>query len=180
MSTEKSGRLQQDIPRHVDLIDWETWTPTENAVLCFLHDDHKILMIHKKTGLGSGKINGPGGRIESGETPEQAAVRETREETGITPSVLEQKADLAFIFTDGYSLFVSIFLAHGWTGTMTETREAKPFWCPIEAIPYEKMWEDDPLWLPHVLKGKYVSGRFIFEEDKMLSHTLSISHSGRG
>ncbi len=32
----------------------------------------------------------PGGKLEDGETPEQAAVRESREETGIEPGALEQ------------------------------------------------------------------------------------------
>lgn len=168
---------KESVPRHIDCVNWEIWKPREKAVLCFLLEDHNILMIHKKTGLGKGKINGPGGRIEPGETPKEAAVRETEEETGIIPRDLKQKAELSFIFTNGYSLFVTVFLASGQSGTMTETREALPFWCPIEEIPYKEMWEDDPLWLPHVLNGKYVSGRFIFEEDKMLSHTLSLTHA---
>ncbi|RKX74483.1 MAG: NUDIX hydrolase, partial [Spirochaetes bacterium] len=56
-----------------------TWKPVEEAVLCFIRDrkEEKVLLIHKKTGLGAGLINAPGGRIDPGETPEEAAVRET-------------------------------------------------------------------------------------------------------
>ena len=63
-------------------IDWSRWQPTELATLCFVIRDGQILLIHKKRGLGAGKINGPGGRIESGETAEQGAIRETQEEVG--------------------------------------------------------------------------------------------------
>ena len=69
-----------NIPHHVDDIDWPLWQFTEHAVLCFIVDGDRILLIHKKTGLGAGKVNGPGGRIEPGESPLQAAVRETEEE----------------------------------------------------------------------------------------------------
>lgn len=40
------------------------------------------------TRLNGGSIGGPGGHIEAGETPEDAAIRETREEFGITPKDL--------------------------------------------------------------------------------------------
>jgi len=66
-------------------VDWETWVPTERATLLFVIKDGQVLLIHKKKGLGAGKINGPGGRLEPGETPEQAAIREVQEELLVTP-----------------------------------------------------------------------------------------------
>ncbi len=51
----------------------------------FIVKDEKILLIEKKRGLGAGKINGPGGKIDPGETPLQAIIRETQEELLITP-----------------------------------------------------------------------------------------------
>jgi 8-oxo-dGTP diphosphatase len=48
--------------------DWSVWQPTERANLCFVTRGDEVLLIHKKRGLGAGKINGPGGRIEPGET----------------------------------------------------------------------------------------------------------------
>jgi 8-oxo-dGTP diphosphatase len=78
-----------------------------------------------------------------------------------------------FVFTDGYSLSCDVFVARKWAGHLSETREARPFWCPLEAIPYRKMWEDDALWLPRALAGERVVGRFVFEGDRMLSHGVS-------
>jgi len=66
-------------------VDEPGWKPQERGVLCFIVKEGKILLIEKKRGLGAGKVNGPGGRIEKGETEEQAAARETQEEVGITP-----------------------------------------------------------------------------------------------
>lgn len=161
-------------PKTVDEVQWSTWEPKERAVLCLVRDNNDLLLIHKKTGLGAGKINAPGGRIEPDETPRFAAIRETEEETGIIPINPEQRAELSFIFTNGYSIHGTVFLATEYSGTMIETPEALPFWRSIEDLPFERMWEDDTLWLPKVLNGAYVQGFFIFDEDSMLSHRIEL------
>ncbi len=164
------------IPARVVEINWETWHFTEHAVLCFIQEDDKLMLIYKKTGLGKGKVNAPGGRIEPNEKPYDAAVRECREEIGITPYNLYQVAELQFIFIDGYSLHGTVFWADKHTGKPVSTVEADPFWCKIEEIPYQKMWEDDKYWLPKVLAGEHVLGRFIFDQDRMLDYTLLPLH----
>ena len=103
---------------------------------------------------------------------EDAAVRECEEEVGMTPRNLRQVAELQFIFTDGYSLRGFVFFAGNFSGTPIETPEAKPFWCAVADLPYDEMWADDTLWLPRVLRGESVLGRFIFEGDRMLSHKI--------
>jgi 8-oxo-dGTP diphosphatase len=155
-------------PLRIAEIDWTTWTPKERAVLCFIQQGSRLLLIHKKTGLGAGKINAPGGRIEPGETAAQAAVREVQEEVGVTPHQVHEQGQLFFIFTDGYSLHGTVFFATGHTGTPIETAEAKPFWCEIAEIPYHQMWADDLHWLPLALAGTYFKGHFIFDNDTML------------
>ena len=167
------GYVLKDID-DVGNIDWKTWQPQEKAVIVYIRTGSGIVLIEKKTGLGAGKVNGPGGRIEKGETPEEAAVRECREEIGVTPLSLSLGAELSFIFKDGYSLFGYAFTADGYTGTLIETDEAKPFICREEDLPYDRMWEDDLYWLPQALSGKKVTGRFIFDNDKMLSRSVCI------
>lgn len=160
-------------PRTVEEIDWGKWTPDEDAVLCFIRKDSNILLINKKTGLGAGKVNAPGGRIEDGESPLEAAVRETKEEISVTPENPKKHADLSFSFTNGYSLHASVFFADVFSGEPTESDEAKPFWCPIEQIPFERMWEDDSVWLPPAIEGKLILGKFIFDGDTMLSKEIT-------
>ena len=67
-------------------IDWPSWSPGDRATLLFVIRDGEVLLIRKKRGLGAGKINGPGGRIEAGESPLEAAIREVQEEVGVTPT----------------------------------------------------------------------------------------------
>jgi 8-oxo-dGTP diphosphatase len=156
------------------LHDWTTFTPKERAVIAFARRDGEILLIHKKRGLGAGKVNGPGGRIEVGETPIQAAVRETHEEVGVRIRNPVQHATLHFYFMDGYSLTVYVFVTYDFDGTPVETDEANPFWTRLDAIPYQSMWADDAYWLPEVLAGRYVEGRFVFDDDSMLSSRLDV------
>ena len=63
-------------------IDWDHWVPEQVTVLLFVIIKGQILLMRKKRGLGAGKINGPGGRVERGESPQDCAMRETQEELG--------------------------------------------------------------------------------------------------
>jgi 8-oxo-dGTP diphosphatase len=139
-----------------------------SAVICFIIKNDKILLINKKRGFGAGKINGPGGKVEAGELPIDAAVRETIEEIGIRPENPQKRAELYFHFTYGLELDVVVFTAASYTGELIETDEAAPFWCGIKDIPFDSMWEDDIHWLPAVLSGKTCRAYFTFDDDEKL------------
>ncbi|MCX7819119.1 MAG: 8-oxo-dGTP diphosphatase [Kiritimatiellae bacterium] len=151
---------------------WSGWVPRERATLMLVRRDGALLLIEKKRGLGAGKVNAPGGRVEPGESEADAAVRETMEEVGVRPLAPEYRGRLRFQFTDGFSIEAAIFVSGSAEGGAVETAEARPFWTPIEAIPYERMWADDPLWLPKVLAGETVDGRFVFDGDQMLAYEV--------
>ena len=153
----------------VDEIPWDLWEPTESCVLTYVTDGDRILMIMKKTGLGSGYINAPGGHIELEETKTEAAIRETKEETGLTVSNLEERGVLRFQFKDGLRMLGYVFFTSTWEGELIdECEETKPFWTDISTLDYSAMWEDDRLWLPMALEGKKFSGYFIFDDKTML------------
>lgn len=152
-----------------DSFDWNGWTPTEEATLMFAMDGAgKVLLIHKKRGLGKGKINGPGGRIEPGETPKECAIRETREEVGLVIDDAEFCGNLLFHFVDGYNLKGYVFKTSDWAGEPIETDEALPEWFRLDSIPYHRMWADDPHWFPLMVEGKIFTGKFVFDGDDML------------
>jgi len=153
-------------------IQWQSWQPRERAVLCFVLRENRILLIRKKRGLGAGKINGPGGRMESGETPVEAAVRETGEEVGVIPLQLDMRGELFFQFRDGYSLHCSVFTALDSVGKARESDEADPFWKSFDEIPFEEMWHDDALWLQGMISGGKFRGYFLFDGDYMLEQRV--------
>jgi len=153
-------------------MDWKNWQPRERANLCFIVQDRRVLLIRKKRGLGAGKINGPGGKIEPGESALESAIREAQEEIGVTPSELEERGELHFQFTDGYSLHCTVFIARQFAGELIETVEATPIWFDFEKIPYDEMWEDDRHWLPQMLAGRRFIAWFEFDGEKMLSQDV--------
>ncbi|MEI8092747.1 MAG: NUDIX domain-containing protein [Spirochaetales bacterium] len=154
-------------------------TEKASLVWAFRQQDGRppeILLIHKKRGLGVGKVNAPGGRLETGESWPDAAARELKEETGtlVSAETLVEVADLSFRFLDGYELEVKAYFAGEPLGDPMETEEAAPFWCPVDSIPWQNMWKDDALWLPPCLAGKRVEAHFVFNEDAMLEADVRV------
>lgn len=153
-------------------VDWESWQGKILATLVFVIRDGKILLIDKKTGIGKGKINGPGGKLEHGESPEQCARRECFEELGIRVAGLQYGGQHRFQFVDGLSIHVWVYRTSDFEGVPTESTEARPMWVPLDDIPFEQMWEDDGIWLPMLLRGERFRGRWIFDGDRMLDYEL--------
>ncbi len=156
----------------VSHIDWDLWEPKEVCVITYLFKDGQVLLIDKKTGLGRGLVNAPGGHIEETETALEAAKREFREETHLEVDNLRLVGKLNFQFRDGLSERGYVYFADTYTGEMQETEEARPFWCPVSEIPYDKMWEDDLYWLPPALQGKKFEGFFIFDGQTMVDKNV--------
>ena len=158
--------------RVLDDVNWLGWMPREVATLVFTIRQGDILLIRKLRGLGAGKINGPGGRLEPGESLLECAVREVQEELKVTPTGLEYGGEIRFQFVEGYSLHVHCYRAADIVGEPLPTNEAIPLWSALDDIPYDDMWEDDRIWLPHLIAGQPFSGRFLFEGDRLLDYAL--------
>ena len=144
------------------------------ATLCYILRDGQVLLIRKKRGIGAGKINGPGGKVDPGETPLAAAIRETQEEVGVTPYDPQWRGELLFRFTDGLNLRCHVFLAPGCHGEPHETAEAVPLWFPVDALPYHEMWEDDAAWIPLLLGGKRFTGEISVDGEAVIQHIIKI------
>ena len=119
----------------------------------FCHTDREVLLIRKKRGHGAGGINGPGGKLDPGEGARACAIRETYEETGIRVGHTHCEIELRFVDQKGAQWLGFAFSSCDFSGTLVETQEAVPFWCSLNAIPYEEMWPDDAIWLPLLSMG---------------------------
>jgi len=87
-----------------------------HTTLCLCLRDSKLLLAVKKVGFGAGKLNGAGGKIQSGETTHTAAVRELSEEFGLTanPRDLDEVALLHFYFGGELRVICTIFILRRW------------------------------------------------------------------
>lgn len=150
-------------------------TKTVVATLCVVHDDISVLLGKKKLGLGTGKWNAFGGRVEENESIEEAAIRELEEEAGIVAKDTVKHGVLTLVGEIDYDIELHIFKACAFSGDPRESDEMKPQWFKHEEIPFHNMWPNDIYWLPLVLGGKKFKGNFVFKDDKIVDFNLNIS-----
>ncbi|XP_061079952.1 oxidized purine nucleoside triphosphate hydrolase isoform X1 [Conger conger] len=134
----------------------------------------RVLLGMKKRGFGIGRWNGFGGKVQPGETIEEAARRELQEESALTVDTLDKIGNIKFEFVGETELMdVHIFRADSFNGEPTESDEMRPQWFDWESIPYDQMWPDDRMWFPLMLQKKKFLGYFKFQgHDVILNQQL--------
>ncbi len=145
------------------------YMPNKILTLCLAHTDTHVLLGQKKRGFGKGKWNGFGGKVEKGETIEEATRREMLEESGVLVSTLEKMGLIYFEFEGNPEILeVHIFRAGEYTGEPVETDEMAPAWFRRDEIPFDEMWPDDVYWFPTFFKGIKFQGKFYFSPENVL------------
>lgn len=127
------------------------------GTVCFVLDRsaQRLLLGHKKRGVGVGKYNGFGGKLEPGETAHEAAARELWEESGIT-AIPECLRPMGHVIFPHARQRMHVFVVTQWQGTPCESEEMIPCWFPLATLPYPQMWATDSAWLPLVLAGNQI------------------------
>lgn len=118
----------------------------------------RLLLGRKKRGFGEGYFNGFGGKLEPGESTDEAARRELLEESGLTPGALEHVGVLTFVFDDQAERpwQVHVYAVPSWSGEPEETDEMAPEWFDAApgALPFARMWADDRFWYPRFVEAQ--------------------------
>lgn len=156
--------------------------PTERQVLatvCFLCREDKVLLQLRPSHVAwSGRWNGPGGKVDPGEAPSEAIVREVTEETGLR--ILEPAShgvlDLIFGQPEQRRLVVHVFRAEQFLGRPRATAGTLR-WYRRDRLPWPLMWPDQRYWLRSVLDGGHVQGSCIFDGagDRLQSWKLRLN-----
>lgn len=137
------------------------------STVAFLITDTRVLLGYKKTGLGKGNYLGIGGKIEVGETEEQATIREIAEEIRVESPQLLKVGTFQFVFPDKleWSQEVHAFICPEWQNEPRESDEIKPQWFDKNQLPLSQMWDDAQFWLPAILNGHKLKGTFVFTSE---------------
>jgi 8-oxo-dGTP diphosphatase len=157
--------------------------PLRSTCLCLLtrtasDGPREVLLGHKKSGLGRGKIVGLGGHVEPGESVAEAAVREVKEESDlcVASAALTEAGHVTFLFPfrPSWGMTVVVFTATEWSGEPAESEEIRPQWFPVGSLPLDRMWDDARHWLPRILAGERLRAAFSYADDNETVATHSV------
>ena len=146
------------------------------ATLCYIQKDDKTLMLYrnkKENDYHEGKWNGLGGKFEPGESPEECAIREIKEESGLTVKNLVMKGFITFPLFDGKDdWFVFLFIIDDFEGDLIDSPEGELEWIPDEKLLELNLWEGDRYYMPWLFEDKFFSAKFIYEDGEYKSHEV--------
>jgi 8-oxo-dGTP diphosphatase len=149
------------------------------ATLCYVRSGEKTLMMHrnKKPGdVHKGKWNGLGGKLDSGESPDECVVREIREESGLTLLDPKLRGVLTFpAFKPGEDWLVFVYTATRFEGELAECAEGDLEWVSGERLATLPLWEGDRIFLPWLEQERFFSGKFVYRDGRLVSHEVSFS-----
>lgn len=133
-------------------------------------------MVHrvKKTqDMHLGKWNGLGGKLEPGETPEECARREIREESGLGVSTLLFKGLLTFPgFANDEDWYAFVFVAQAEEGELIDSPEGDLAWVENEKLSKLVLWEGDRIFIPWLDQPGWFSGKFEYIDGRLRSHQV--------
>ena len=130
------------------------YTVIPRTLVFLTHGEDVLLLKGAPTKrLWAGRYNGLGGHVEAGETILAAALREVREEAGLTPAQIEEFALRALINVEGRprGVLLCVFSGVARTRATISSPEGTPEWIPIAALNHIDLVDNDRL-LPRLLR----------------------------
>jgi 8-oxo-dGTP diphosphatase len=146
------------------------------ATLCYIRHDGKTLMVHrikKENDIHQGKWNGLGGKFEPGDTPEECAIREIFEESGLVVQKSVMKGFLTFPgFKDEEDWYAFVFVVTDFSGELIDSPEGNLKWIDDDALLQLNLWEGDRYFMPWLDQPGFFSGKFTYKNNQLIEHSV--------
>lgn len=142
------------------------------TVMIYLEKDNQYLMLYrnkKKVDINKNKYIGVGGHVENNETPNEAIVREVKEETGLNLLSFKERG-LVYFVLNGYEEEMYIYTSKDYSGDIIECNEGDLVWVNKDKILDLPLWEGDKYFLEPLLNNNenYFIMRLIYENDVLI------------
>ncbi|MBQ7693389.1 MAG: 8-oxo-dGTP diphosphatase [Oscillospiraceae bacterium] len=121
-----------------------------NTTLVHLERDGKYLMLHrvkKERDENRDKWVGIGGKFEPGESPEDCALREVYEETGLVMKSWAYRGIVTFVSDAWGTEYMHLFHSTDFTGSVKDCDEGVLEWVDKKALLTLPIWEGDKIFL---------------------------------
>lgn len=145
------------------------------TTLCYIEKDDCYLMLYrnkKKEDINSAKWIGVGGHHLESETNEACLLREVKEETGLTLTDYELRAEI-FFEADDLQEIIYLYTASAFEGTLIECDEGELMWIPKQKIFDLPLWEGDPIFLKKLLNGDpFFKMTLIYKQNKLITYRM--------
>jgi 8-oxo-dGTP diphosphatase len=148
------------------------------ATLCYVMDktNNKTLMIHrikKKDDYHEGKWNGLGGKFDKGESPEDCAIREVFEESGLKIKNPRMHGFITFPnFDSKFDWYVFIFTSDNYEGELIDSTEGNLEWIPNDKLTSLNLWDGDKIFIEWIFRDKFFSAKFKYDMGKFINYEV--------
>lgn len=143
------------------------------TVLAYIEKDNSYLMLlrnKKKHDINANKWIGVGGHLEKEETPEDALIREIKEETGLDVISYSKKGLIHFNYDDIFEL-MHLYVVNDFKGELIECDEGTLKWikkCDLFSL---ELWEGDKIFLKKLINNEpYFELELNYLKDKLISY----------
>lgn len=149
------------------------------ATLCYVIDkkNNKTLMLlrnKKKNDYHQGKWNGLGGKFEPGESPEECAIREIKEESGLEVSSPKLHGFITFpLFDEKDDWYVFVFTFENFSGKLINSLEGNLEWVPNDKLDSLNLWDGDKIFMKWLKQKKYFSAKFNYKKGKFIDYKVN-------
>ena len=146
------------------------------ATLCYIRQNGKTLMIHRikrENDMHAGRWNGLGGKFEPGETPEECALREIYEESGLRAKNPALKGFLTFPgFTNDEDWYAFVFVVNEFDGELVDSNEGVLRWIDDSELLDLNLWEGDRFFIPWLDRSDFFSAKFVYDDGRYVKHEV--------